>query len=190
MSTLSAGPVYADNSDWKKATFAGGCFWCMEYSFEILDGVKSVTAGYTGGHVKNPTYEQVTTGRTGHYEAIQIIYDPDKVSYEKLLDTYWLQIDPTDPGGQFADRGPQYQTAIFFNDEQQKKIAEKSRKELEESGKFNKPVVVKILEASEFYPAEEYHQDYYKKKPTHYKLYKEASGRAPYLRETWENEKQ
>jgi len=164
------------------ATFAGGCFWCMVQPFAKLPGVKEVVAGYTGGHVERPTYEQVCSGRTGHYEAVQVIYDPSKVTYEKLLDTFWSQIDPTDPSGQFADKGPQYRTAIFYHDEEQKRAAEESKAALDKSGKYDKPVVTQILPATVFYPAEEYHQDYYKKNPEHYKRYKIGSGREAFIR--------
>ncbi|MBD3426430.1 MAG: peptide-methionine (S)-S-oxide reductase MsrA [Candidatus Omnitrophica bacterium] len=172
-----------------KATFAGGCFWCMEPAFEQLDGVSEVIAGYTGGRVKDPTYEEVSGGDTGHYEAVQVIYDPSRVSYRQLLDVFWKQIDPTDTGGQFADRGAQYKTAVFYHDEEQKRLAEESRDELEASGKFQEPVATKIIEASEFYEAEEYHQDYYRKNPRAYGSYKKGSGRKDYLEEKWGGEK-
>ncbi|MGE5579418.1 MAG: peptide-methionine (S)-S-oxide reductase MsrA [Bacillota bacterium] len=165
-----------------RATFAGGCFWCMVQPFAKLAGVKEVVAGYTGGHVQNPTYEQVCSGRTGHYEAVQVIYDPSELSYERLLDTFWDQIDPTDPSGQFADQGPQYRTAIFYHDEEQKRAAEESKAALDRSGRFDKPVATQILPAATFYPAEEYHQDYYKTNPEHYKRYKTGSGREAFIR--------
>jgi len=167
------------------ATFAGGCFWCMQPPFDSLPGVVSVTVGYTGGTVKNPTYEQVCTGTTGHLEAVQVAFDPAKTSYEKLLDVYWRSIDPTDPGGQFADRGKQYQTAIFYHSPQQKAAAERSKAALDASHAFNKPIVVKILPASEFYKAEDYHQKYYCKSPAHYKAYKTGSGREEFLDLHW-----
>ncbi len=170
---------------YEKATFAGGCFWCMEYPFEKLDGVKSVIVGYTGGTKENPTYEEVCTGKTGHLEAVEITYDPKKISFDRLVDVFWMQIDPTDPGGQFADRGSQYNTAIFYHNEDQKKRAEKSKMDLDKSGKFKKPVAVKILKAVKFYPAEEYHQDYYKKQSGHYKMYRKYSGREDYINRTW-----
>ena len=170
---------------YEKATFAGGCFWCMEYPFERLKGVKEAIAGYTGGKTKNPTYKEVCSGKTGHLEAVQVLYDPKVISYEKLLEVYWMQINPTDPGGQFADRGSQYNTAIFYHSEAQKKAAEKSKEALNKSGKFKKPVVTKILKADVFYRAEENHQDYYKKNSLRYKLYKHGSGREEYLQETW-----
>jgi len=174
--------VVMDTADLKKATFAGGCFWCMEPPFELLEGVADVRAGYTGGNTEAPTYEEVSSGATGHYEAIQVTYDSDKVKYEQLLGIFWANIDPTDPGGQFADRGSQYETAVFYHDEEQKAAAEASIKELEASGRYNGPIATKVLPAPEFYPAEEYHQDYYAKNPAHYNIYKEASGRGPYIK--------
>ncbi|MBZ0265767.1 peptide-methionine (S)-S-oxide reductase MsrA [bacterium] len=169
----------------KKATFAGGCFWCIEPPFHRLEGVIDVYAGYTGGKTVNPTYDEVTSGRTGHLEAAQVIYDPAIVSYETLLETFWHNIDPTDDGGQFADRGSSYKTAIFYHDEEQRLLAEKSKKALAESGMLKKPIVTDIREAGEFYRAEEYHQDYYKKNPLHYNAYKKGSGRADYLERMW-----
>jgi peptide methionine sulfoxide reductase msrA/msrB len=167
------------------ATFAGGCFWCMESPFEKLEGVKEVISGYTGGKKENPTYEEVSAGTTGHAEAIQITYDPAKITYAKLLDVFWRQIDPTDAGGQFADRGTQYRSAIFYHDDEQKKLAEKSREELQKSGRFQKPIATEIVPASRFYPAEEYHQDYYKKNSVNYKRYRNGSGREHFLEKTW-----
>jgi len=167
------------------ATFAGGCFWCMEPPFEKLDGVISAVSGYTGGATADANYTDVSSGSTEHYEAIQITYDPEKVSYELLAATFWMSIDPTDIGGQFADRGSQYQTAIFYHDEEQQKIAERTKSDLEASGKFTKEIAVKIIAASDFYPAEEYHQDYYLKNPTHYSRYSQGSGRKPYLESIW-----
>jgi peptide methionine sulfoxide reductase msrA/msrB len=169
----------------KTATFAGGCFWCLEQPIESVAGVQSVVAGYAGGHVENPTYQQVLSGTTGHREAVQITYDPQKISYEELLDIFWRQIDPTDTGGQFADRGEQYKTAIYYHDETQKALAEESKRRLEASGKFDRPVATEVLPFTSFYPAEEYHQDYYKKCPLQYESYKWGSGRAPFLKETW-----
>jgi len=174
------------NKKLKKATFAGGCFWCMQHPFEEVKGVKNVIAGYTGGTVKDPSYHQVSDGNTGHYESIQVTYDPAEVSYKKLLDVFWRQIDPTDNGGQFVDRGQQYTTAIFYQDAKQKNIAEKSKKELENSDRYNKPIVTKILPAHTFYKAEEYHQDYYKKNPLNYFRYRNGSGRDQYLNKIWE----
>jgi peptide methionine sulfoxide reductase msrA/msrB len=167
------------------ATFAGGCFWCMVPPFEKLDGVVEVVSGYTGGKKKNPTYEAVTTGRTGHVEAVQVLYDPSKISYERLLDVFWQQIDPTDSGGQFVDRGSSYKSAVFFHSEEQKKSSEESKQRLEASGIFSKPVVTEIRPAAEFYPAEEYHQAYHKKSSAKYKFYRSNSGRDQFLRKTW-----
>jgi peptide methionine sulfoxide reductase msrA/msrB len=169
----------------EKATFAGGCFWCMEPPFEKLEGVKEVIAGYTGGDKKNPTYEEVSSETTGHVEAVEVIYDPMIVSYEKLLDVFWHQINPTDPGGQFVDRGSSYRSAIFYHDQVQKRLAEESKKKLEESGRFDKPLVTEIRAAGPFYRAEEYHQDYYKKNPIRYKYYRYRSGRDEYLETVW-----
>lgn len=173
---------------YQKATFAGGCFWCMTPPFRNLAGVKEVVAGYTGGGTKRPTYEAVSSGTTGHLEAVEVTYDPGEVSYEQLLNAFWKNIDPTDAGGQFADKGSQYLTAIFYHDDEQKRLAEKSKAELDTSGKFNKPVVTAILPATEFYPAEEYHQDYDQKNPVSYKLYKSGSGRERFIEKTWKGE--
>ncbi len=169
----------------KTAVFAGGCFWCMEAAFEEREGISEVISGYTSGQTQDPTYEEVSSGTTGHVEAVQVIYNPEKITYKELLDIFWRQIDPTDAGGQFADRGPQYQTAIFYNNEEERKLAEQSKKELEESGKFDKPIVTKILPASEFFIAEDYHQDYYKKRTLRYRVYAQGSGRKKYIKETW-----
>ncbi|MBI4355915.1 MAG: peptide-methionine (S)-S-oxide reductase MsrA [Candidatus Omnitrophica bacterium] len=174
-----------DASKLKTATFAGGCFWCMEGPFEALAGVASVTSGYTGGTKLNPTYMEVSSGSTGHAESIQVAYDPTKVTYQELLDTFWRQIDPTQVDGQFADHGRQYRTAIFYHDEEQRRLAEASKQQLAASGKFAKPIVTAITPASQFYPAEGYHQDYYKKNPLRYKLYKVGSGREGFLKKTW-----
>lgn len=168
-----------------RAIFAGGCFWCMVSPFKSLEGVIEVTSGYTGGASENPTYEEVCSGQTGHYEAVRITYDPEKTSYAELLDLFWRQIDPTDPTGQFADQGTQYRSAIFYDNEEQKRQAEKSKAELENSGRFRKPLATQILPAGKFYPAEEYHQDYYCKNPGHYQRYRQGSGRAAYLERTW-----
>ncbi len=168
-----------------KATLAGGCFWCMEHPFEKLGGVIDVVSGYTGGHKESPNYKEVSAGGTGHLEAIQILYDPSKITYSELLDVFWRQIDPTDLGGQFVDRGDQYTTAIFYYTEEQRVSAEKSKEELEESGIFNKPIVTKIRKAVKFYKAENYHQDYYKKNPIRYKYYRNNSGRDQYLKKIW-----
>ncbi|MFO0752535.1 MAG: peptide-methionine (S)-S-oxide reductase MsrA [Thermodesulfovibrionales bacterium] len=169
----------------EKATFAGGCFWCMESPFDSLKGVISSTVGYTGGHTKNPTYEEVSSGKTGHAEAIEIVYDPSVVSYAELLDVFWKQIDPTTRNRQFADAGTQYRTAIFYHNEEQKRRAEESKRKLEKSGKFPVPLVTEIVPAAAFYPAEEYHQNYYKKNPLHYKLYFSGSGREDFLKKMW-----
>jgi peptide methionine sulfoxide reductase msrA/msrB len=174
----------------KTAVFGGGCFWCMEPPFEQLEGVVDVMAGYSGGEEENPTYEQVSSGRTGHIESVRVVYDPEKISFKELLDTFWRYVDPTDPGGQFADRGEHYKTAIFYNNDEEKKIAEQSRKELEASGIFNRPIATALRPAQPFYPAEEYHQDYYKKNVLHYEAYKVGSGRAGFLERTWKDQPQ
>ena len=171
----------------EKATFAGGCFWCMEPPFERLNGVVDVIAGYTGGEKENPEYKEVSSGATGHYEAIQIIYDPEKITYEELLDVFWKQIDPTDAGGSFVDRGQQYGSAIFYHDNKQKRLSELSKEKLSKSGVFKKPIATKILEFRIFYRAEDYHQDYYKKNPLRYKFYRSRSGRDKFLKETWDD---
>lgn len=176
------------NSNYRKATFAGGCFWCMEPPFEKLDGVLEVTAGYTGGTKEDPIYEEVSSGKTGHLEAVQVIYAPERITYSKLLDVFWMNIDPTDQGGQFADRGSQYRTAVFYHDEDQRKLAQKTKETLERSGKFKSPIATDILPASEFYIAEDYHQDYYKTNATRYNMYKYGSGRSAFIEETWGNE--
>ena len=168
-----------------RATFAGGCFWCMEPPFEKLPGVSRVISGYTGGPEKNPTYKQVAGGFTGHTEAVQIFYDPEKVSYEKLLEVFWRQINPMDAGGQFVDRGQQYRTGIFFHSKTQEIIARASKKKLVESRRFPKPIVTPILAAETFYPAEDYHQDFYKKDPNHYYRYRRGSGRDQFIRKFW-----
>lgn len=172
----------------EKATFAGGCFWCMQPPFEQLQGVKKVEAGYTGGHTENPTYEQVCSGTTGHYEAVQVVFDPSQTSYQTLLDVFWRNIDPTDEQGQFADKGRQYHTAIFYYNDEQKKMAEASRDALEKSGKFKKPIVTKVLKGSAFYKAEPYHQDYYRTAPIRYKSYRLGSGREFFLQKIWGKE--
>jgi len=170
----------------KRATFAGGCFWCMVKPFDQWDGVMEVISGYTGGHVENPTYEQVKAGDTGHYEVVQITYDPKIISYETIVDVFWQQIDPTDAGGQFHDRGESYRTAIFYHDEEQKEIAEQSKLELAESEKFSEPIVTEILPAATFYPAEEYHQNFYKKDPEVYEKDRKKSGRDEFIRKYWQ----
>ncbi|MBI5846815.1 MAG: peptide-methionine (R)-S-oxide reductase MsrB [Nitrospirae bacterium] len=169
----------------EKATLAGGCFWCMEPPFEKLSGVKDVVSGYTGGHKKSPTYEEVSSGKTGHLESIEVTYDPSVVAYEKILEVFWRNIDPTDPAGQFVDRGGQYRSAIFYHTDEQRKIAEASKQKLARSGIFSKPIVTEILPATTFYRAEEYHQDYYKKSAIKYKFYRYNSGRDQFLEKTW-----
>lgn len=167
------------------ATFAGGCFWCMEGPFEQLEGVSSVVSGYTGGKKENPTYEEVSGGLTGHAEAIQITFDPSQITYEKLLEVFWMQVDPTDTQGQFADRGSQYRTGIFYHNEEQKIKALASKENLAKTGRYEKPVVTEITKASVFYKAEDYHQDYYKTNPLRYKFYRFGSGRDQYLKKIW-----
>ena len=168
-----------------KATFAGGCFWCMQLPFGQVEGVTSAVSGYIGGTKEFPTYREVSSGRTGHFEAVQVTYDPETVSYETLLDVFWKQIDPTDDAGQFADKGSQYRTAVFFHDEEQKRMAEASKKALDSSGKFAKPVATLILPYTTFYPAEEYHQNYAQKNPREYGRYKKYSGREAFIERTW-----
>ncbi|WP_100331340.1 peptide-methionine (S)-S-oxide reductase MsrA [Bacillus xiapuensis] len=170
------------------ATFAGGCFWCMVKPFDEQPGIKKVVSGYTGGLKENPTYEEVCNGTTGHYEAVQITYDPAVFPYKKLLELYWAQIDPTDAGGQFYDRGSSYRPAIFYHSDEQRQLAEESKQQLDESGRFRKPVAVEILPAQVFYPAEEHHQDYYKKHPNRYQAYHEGSGRAAFIRSHWKED--
>ncbi|MFW6230969.1 MAG: peptide-methionine (S)-S-oxide reductase MsrA [Nanoarchaeota archaeon] len=172
-----------ENSSIEIATLAGGCFWCMESPYEKLQGVTKVVSGYSGGDVEDPSYEQVSSGATGHREAVQVYYDPEKISYKKILDVFWRQIDPADAGGQFADRGFQYTTAIFYHSSSQKEMAEESKREYQEY--FDEPIVTSIEEFMNFYPAEEYHQDYYKKNPLRYKFYRTGSGRDRYLDEQW-----
>jgi peptide-methionine (S)-S-oxide reductase len=169
----------------EKATFAGGCFWCMVPPFEGLDGVVSVTSGYTGGQKKNPAYEEVSWGTTGHAESVQIVYDPAKIAYDKLLDVFWHNIDPTVKDRQFCDEGTQYRTAIFYHTEEQKKLAEDSKKAIEQSKVLRGPVYTQIVPASQFYKAEDYHQDYYKKNPARYKFYRWNCGRDQRLQEIW-----
>jgi peptide methionine sulfoxide reductase msrA/msrB len=174
-----------DREGLSKATFAGGCFWCTEAAFEDIHGVFDVVSGYTGGHTENPTYNEVTSGKTGHFEAVQMFYDPREISYEALLDIFWRSIDPTDSLGQFVDKGSQYKTAIFYHDEDQKRLAEETKDALDSSGRFDKPIATEVLPASIFYEAEEYHQDYAKKKTLSYEIYKKGSGRDR-LKEIWE----
>lgn len=169
----------------EKATFAGGCFWCMEAPFDKLDGVVSVTAGYTGGSVKTPTYEQVSAGVTGHTEAVQIVFDPVRVSYARLLEIFWHNIDPTVKDRQFCDIGNQYRSGIFYHSEQQRQVALQSKSALDRNKPFREPIVTEITAATEFYPAEEYHQHYYKKNPLRYKYYRSSCGRDKRLKELW-----
>jgi len=172
----------------QKATFAGGCFWCTESDFEKLPGVVKVISGYTGGTKENPTYAEVSSGKTGHVEAVQVYYDPTKITYEELLDYFWKHVDPTDAGGQFVDRGSQYRSVIFYHDEDQKRLAEKSKEALSKSGRLNKPIVTEILKFTKFYEAEDYHQDYYKTHALKYKFYRYASGRDQFLEKVWGKE--
>jgi peptide-methionine (S)-S-oxide reductase len=169
----------------EKATFAGGCFWCMEAPFDHLPGVISVTSGYTGGQKKNPTYKEVSAGGTGHAEAVQVVYDPDKISYDRLLDVYWHNIDPTVKDRQFCDAGDQYRSAIFYNTEAQHRTALKSKGILEKNKPFREPIVTDITAGGEFFPAEGYHQQYYKKNPIRYKYYRNGCGRDQRLKELW-----
>jgi peptide-methionine (S)-S-oxide reductase len=177
----------APSSPTAKATFAGGCFWCMEPPYDELAGVLSTVSGYTGGTKKNPTYEEVSTGATGHAEAVQITYDPAKITYQRLLEVFWRNVDPLTANGQFCDIGSQYRSAIFYHDETQKRLAEESKKALQ--GRFKQPIATQIVPASEFYPAEEYHQDYYKKNPIRYYVYTSGCGRERRLREVWGSDK-
>jgi len=172
-------------SGYEEATFAGGCFWCMQPPFDSLSGVVETVVGYSGGKEENPTYEQVWQGKTGHAEAIKVIYDPMKIDYETLLETFWINIDPTQENGQFADRGRHYRTVIFYHDDSQKKKAFLSKKKLEESGKFKRPIVTSVEKFVSFYRAEEYHQKYYEKNPIHYNSYKKGSGRTDVIERTW-----
>lgn len=169
----------------EKATFAGGCFWCIEAPFEGIEGIITVRSGYAGGKEKNPTYAEVSSGKTGHKEAVQIEYDPVVISFEELLDIFWKQFDPTDEGGSFYDRGLQYSSAIFYHSSDQKSSAEASKKQLDKSGKFKKSIVTPILRYNNFYQAEDYHQDYYRKQPKEYKAYRIASGRDEFIAEHW-----
>jgi len=175
------------NPQLEKATFAGGCFWCMEAPFDKLPGVVSVTVGYTGGYVKNPTYEQVSAGRTGHAESVQILYDPKKINYGKLLDVFWHNIDPTVVDRQFCDIGHQYRSAIFYENDEQKRLAEQSKKMLEKNKPFREAIVTEILPAGLFFRAEEYHQHYYQKNPIRYKYYRYQCGRDQRLKQLWGN---
>lgn len=168
-----------------KAYFAGGCFWCMEEVFEKVEGVLSATSGYMGGTVASPSYEEVSAGRTGHAESVEVIYDPAKVSYQKLLEAFWHNVDPITPNAQFCDHGSQYRSAIFFQTDEEKRASEASKQGIEQSRRFTEPIVTQIVMASQFYPAEEYHQDFYKKNPVRYKFYKYNCGRAQRLETLW-----
>ena len=177
--------MISNNKAIREATFAGGCFWCTEADFEKLPGVVKVISGYAGGHKDNPSYEEVSAGTTGHVEAVQVFYDPSQITYEAVLDFFWKHIDPTDSGGQFVDRGSQYRSVIFYHDEEQKRLAEQSRDAFNKSGRFDKPVVTEIVKFTNFFPAEEYHQDYYKKHSLRYKYYRYGSGRDQFLKKVW-----
>jgi methionine-S-sulfoxide reductase len=173
-----------------RAIFAGGCFWCMEPPFEKLDGVQAVVSGYIGGQKDNPSYAEVSAGMTGHAEAVEITYDPAKISYEQLLEVFWRNVDPTDAQGQFVDRGNQYRSGIFYLDDEQKRLAEASRDRLAQSGRFDRPIVTEIVAAGQFFPAEDYHQDYYKENPVRYKFYRYNSGRDQFLDRVWGDQRQ
>ncbi len=175
----------AEKLKYSHATFAGGCFWCMVKPFDSWPGIIRVVSGYTGGHKENPTYEEVCRGTTGHVEGVQITFDPSVFSYNQLLDVFWQQIDPTDGGGQFCDRGSSYQAAIFYEDEQQRQLAEASKATLEASGRFNKPIVTPILPLKTFYVAEDYHQHFYKTNSNHYGRYRRNSGRDEFIEKHW-----
>ncbi len=191
LGVLSSGSTAADQAaDGRRletATFAGGCFWCMEEALDKVDGVISTTSGYTGGQAVNPAYEEVSAGGTGHTESVEIVYDPGKVTYTALLETFWHNIDPTTPNRQFCDQGTQYRSAIFYHGENQKRLAEESKQKLEQSKPFKGSIVTEIVPASAFYPAEEYHQNFYQKNPIRYKFYKYKCGRAQRLQELWGN---
>lgn len=178
-------PIPIASQGFAKATFAGGCFWCMEPPFEQLPGVISVTSGYTGGHKTSPTYQEVSSGDTGHAEAVEIVYDPAKTNYSRLLDVFWRNIDPLDAAGQFCDKGQQYRSAIFYHDDEQKRFAETSKQVLEQSARFKKPIATAIVPATIFYAAEDYHQNYYQKNPVRYKFYRYSCGRDQRLEELW-----
>ncbi len=191
MSTMlltGAAPAAAAEKDLKVAIFAGGCFWCVESDFDAVPGVVRTTSGYIGGFTPNPTYKQVTSKDTGHYEAVQIHYDPKRISYKMLVGILWRSVDPTDDGGQFCDRGDSYKTAVFATSPEQKRIAEESKREIEESGTLKDPIVTAILEAAPFFPAEEYHQNFYKKNPVRYKFYRYRCGRDARVEALWGKE--
>ena len=180
-----AAPEAAPPEGQAAAVFAGGCFWCMEGPFDALDGVLSTTSGYTGGSVPDPSYDQVSAGTTGHVEAVRVVYDPKRVDYAKLLDVFWRNVDPLDAGGQFCDRGSQYASAIFVADAEQRRLAEASKRALEQSKRFNQPIATEILAAGAFYAAEEYHQDYARKNPLRYRFYRKGCGRDARLKQLW-----
>ena len=180
---VTAGAGHA--AEQAKAVFAGGCFWCMEEAFEKVEGVISVTSGYMGGFKPDPTYEEVSAGGTGHAESVDVVYDPSKVSYQKLLDHFWKNVDPLTPNAQFCDHGTQYRAAIFYGNEAEKRQAEASKQAIEQSKRFTEPIVTQVVMASKFYPAEDYHQDFYKKNPIRYKFYKHNCGRAQRLEMLW-----
>lgn len=182
---VNADNLTKKNNSTEVATFAGGCFWCMQPPFDKHDGVISTFVGYTGGNVEDPTYEEVCSGTTGHTEAVEIEFDPAVVSYDELLNVFWRNIDPTALNSQFADRGSQYRTAIFYHNDEQKRLAEESKEKLAKSGKYDKPLVTEITPATEFYKAEGYHQEYYKKNSYRYKMYKSGSGREKYIKDVW-----
>lgn len=173
------------NENYEKAVFAGGCFWCMQPPFDKLDGVITTTSGYTGGPEENPTYKQVSYGKTGHTEAVEIIFDPQIITYDQLLDVYWMNVNPTDAAGQFVDRGTQYRPGVYYNGDEQKQALIASKNKLEKSGRYDKPIVIEIAPAGAFWDAEEYHQMYYKKSSTHYKMYRFGSGRDQYIQKIW-----
>ena len=185
ISGQAAAAADSAGSAYETATFAGGCFWCMEPPFDKLDGVISTTSGYTGGHTQDPTYKEVSRGGTGHAEAVEIVYDPEKVSYSKLLDVFWHNVDPTNAHGQFCDNGDQYRSEIFYHNEKQQQLAEASKQELEKHKSFAAPIVTRISPSGTFYPAEDYHQDYYQKNPIRYKYYRFSCGRDQRLEELW-----
>ena len=183
--TFSADTATAADSNTAVATFAGGCFWCMEPPYDRIDGVLSTVSGYMGGDLENPTYKQVSSGRSGHIETVQITYDPGKVTYDTLLEVFWKNIDPTDPHGQFCDKGSQYRSAIFTHNTEQREKAEASKRRLQQSKPFDGDIVTEIIDATRFYPAEDYHQDYYMKNPLRYKYYRFGCGRDARLESLW-----
>lgn len=185
VTAMPQGSLAIEGSQNAKATFAGGCFWCMEEAYEEINGVVSVISGYTGGQLADPTYEQVSAGGTGHAESVEVTYDPNKVTYQKLLEVFWRNVDPTTPNAQFCDHGSQYRTAIFYHDQMQKRLIDESKQAVESSKSFPQPIVTEIVPASIFYPAEDYHQDFYKKNPVRYKFYKWNCGRSQRLEQLW-----